>query len=85
MYKQLTLIVDEPEKTYPAASVIWSRFEAVYLATCDLLLYAPVFRAHFYRTLQQFYDDGVQYLELRAVLNAPVSSISISFILCRLF
>jgi len=67
LYKQLTLIVDEPEKVYPTTSDIWSRFESVFLSTYDLMLYAPVFTAYFYEALQQFYDDGVQYMELRSL------------------
>ena len=67
MYRQLTLIVDEPEKVYPTPGVIWSRFEVLFRGTFGLLLYAPVFRAYFYEALQQFHDDGVQYMELRAM------------------
>jgi len=67
LYKQLTLVVDEPEKVYPTANVIWSRFASAFVSTFDLLTYAPVFKAYFYEALQQFYDDGVQYMELRSV------------------
>jgi len=67
LYKQLTLIVDEPEKVYPTVNIIWSRFVSAFLRTLDLLLYAPVFKSYFYEALQQFYDDGVQYIELRSV------------------
>jgi len=66
LYRQLTLIVDEPEKVYPTASVIWSRFHSVYESTFGLVHYAPVFKSYFYQALQQFYDDGVQYMELRS-------------------
>lgn len=67
LYKQLTLVVDEPEKAYPTADIIWSRFVSAYLSTLDLLLYAPVFKAYFYEALQQFYSDGVQLMELRSM------------------
>jgi len=72
LYEQLTLIVGDPEKVYPTADVIWSRFEDLFSSTFGLLMYAPVFRAYFYEALQQFYDDGVQYMELRS-LFLPVS------------
>jgi len=74
LYKELTLIVDEPEKDYPTTGIIWSRFVSVFCRTYSLILYAPVFRAYFYQTLQEFYDDGVQYIELRTLLP-PVSTI----------
>jgi len=69
LYKQLTLVVDDPEKVYPTANVIWSRFVSSFLSTFDLLMYAPVFKAYVYEGLQQFYDDGVQYVELRSLLQ----------------
>jgi len=67
LYKQLTVVVDEPEKVYPTSNVIWSRFMNAFTSTFDLLTYAPVFKAYFYEALQQFHDDGVQYMELRSV------------------
>ena len=67
LYRQLTVIVDEPEKVYPTASAIWSRFQSVFESTFGLLQYAPVFKSYFYQALQQFYDDGVQYMELRSL------------------
>ena len=76
----MTLVVDDPENTYPTISAIWSEFQAVTRRRGFLLMYAPVFRAHFYHTLQQFYDDGIQYTELRTLLP-PVSTISISFLI----
>jgi len=72
LYKQLTLIVSDPEKVYPTVDVIWSRFAALFQSTFSLLMYAPVFRAYFYEGLRQFLDDGVQYMELRTLL-LPVS------------
>jgi len=61
-------VVDEPEKAYPTASVIWERFVALFYSTFGLLLYAPVFRAYVYQSLQQLYDDNVQYMEMRALM-----------------
>jgi len=80
LYKQLTLIVDEPEKVYPTADVIWSHFVSTFLTTLDLLQYAPVFKGYFYEGLRQFYDDGVQYLELRAMFSPVFDDILFIFI-----
>ena len=71
LYRQLTFVVDDPEKVYPTTSVIWARFVSLYRSTFDLLLYAPVFRAYSYQSLHQLYDDGVQYAEIR-ILTLPV-------------
>ena len=72
LYKQLTLIVDQPEKVYPTADIIWFRFQSLYASVFDLQTYAPVFRSYFYEAFQQFYDDGVQYIELRTSQSRTV-------------
>jgi len=82
LYRQLTLIVDEPEKVYPTSSAVWSYFELRFQSTFGLLLYAPVFKTYFYQALQQFYDDGVQYMELRS-LFLPVFTLYVSCLICR--
>lgn len=68
LFRQLTFVIEEPEKVYPTTDVIWTRFVLQYRSTFGLLLYAPVFREYFYQTLQQYYDDGVQYIEIRTLL-----------------
>jgi len=67
LYRQLTLIVDNPEEAYPTSRAIWSRFQSRFDATFGLVLYAPVFKSYFYQGLEQFYNDGTQYMELRAL------------------
>jgi len=68
LYRQLTFVVDEPEKVYPTAGVIWARFVSLFRSTLSLMEYGPVFRAYAYQSLQQLYDDGVQYAEIRTLL-----------------
>ena len=81
LYRQLTLIVDNPEDVYPTADAVWLRFESLFISTFGLLLYAPVFKAYFYEALQQFYDDGVQYMELRSLfLPVRLRDISIFYV-----
>jgi len=83
LYKQLTLIIDEPEKVYPTVNVIWSRFVSAFLSTLDLLLYAPVFKSYFSEALQQFYDDGVQYIELRSVFPPVFAPFCVSYLISK--
>jgi len=81
LYRQLTLIVDNPEDVYSTADAVWLRFESLFISTFGLLLYAPVFKAYFYEALQQFYDDGVQYMELRSLfLPVRLRDISIFYV-----
>jgi len=79
LYKQLTVIVDEPEKVYPTANVIWSRLMSAFFTAFGLLTYAPVFRSYFYEAFQQFHDDGVQYIELRSIFPTVFLLCAISY------
>lgn len=65
----LTLFTQQdPEAVYPSQDVVWDRFEQAFLAVFGLVTYAPVFRDYYYQGLNQFYQDNVMYLEVRALL-----------------
>jgi len=74
-------MVDEPEKTYPTASVMWKRFVSICGSTLSLLQYAPLYRAYIYQALQQLYDDAVQYTEMRTHLQPVCSALYGLFLL----
>ena len=38
------------------------------ISLANLISYKPVFRDYFHRALQEFKDDNVQYMEVRAVM-----------------
>lgn len=61
-----------PEAAYPNQDVLWSKFQTIFFTISGLISYAPVFRDYIFQGLQEFYQDNVFYLELRALL-LPVS------------
>lgn len=72
LLRNFTLITENPEVTYANQDVVWSKFETVFITISGLVSYAPVFRDYILQGLEDFCQDNVFYLELRAML-LPVS------------
>lgn len=65
-------MTEDPEVTYANQDAVWATFETIFVTISGLVNYAPVFRDYVYRGLEEFCQDGVLYVELRAMLF-PVS------------
>lgn len=64
----MSLIVDDPVRTYPTIDSVWIQFLHALDVANGLINYAPVFRDYFYEALNEFRIDNVQYLEFRGLL-----------------
>lgn len=65
---KLSLYTATPDVTYPNINTVWRAFENTLGAAFGMITYYPVFYEYFYRALQMFYDDNVQYVEIRTTL-----------------
>ncbi|KAK3920302.1 Adenosine deaminase 2 [Frankliniella fusca] len=69
MLSKVCTITDmNPDETYPDQATVWHAFDGAFSVLFSLLTYAPVFRDYFRRTLEEFYEDNVMYVEIRGVL-----------------
>ncbi|KAF5919409.1 hypothetical protein HPG69_009890 [Diceros bicornis minor] len=75
LLKNFTLMTENPEVTYANQNIVWSKFGTIFFMIAGLVHYAPVFRDYIFQGLEEFYQDNVFYLELRALL-LPVSPLS---------
>ena len=55
-------------EAYPDINTVWSAFESTLISASGIISYAPVFVDYFYQALQSFYDDNVQYVEIRTTI-----------------
>lgn len=63
-----TLIVDDPTTRYHDINAVWSKFNEIFMVFGALVTYTGVWKDYFRQSLQEMYDDNVQYLEFRGVL-----------------
>ncbi|XP_034234311.1 adenosine deaminase 2-like [Thrips palmi] len=57
-----------PHVAYPDQASVWHAFDQRFTLIFSTLTFAGVFRDYFWRTLQDYYEDNVMYVEIRGVL-----------------
>lgn len=57
-----------PQTVYLDINAVWKRFLDIFILLDGLVTYRYVWGDYFYNSLNEYYEDGVQYLELRSVL-----------------
>uniref|UniRef100_A0A8D0X6S9 Adenosine deaminase 2 n=1 Tax=Sus scrofa TaxID=9823 RepID=A0A8D0X6S9_PIG len=68
LLRTFTLMTENPQETYANQDMVWKKFKTIFFAISGLVNYAPVFRDFIFLGLEEFYQDQVLYLELRAML-----------------
>ncbi|XP_016955997.1 adenosine deaminase 2-A [Drosophila biarmipes] len=57
-----------PTKKFEDNNAAWSTFMNIFSLLDGLVMYAPVWADYYYAALQEFYEDGVLYLEFRSLV-----------------
>ncbi|KAH9489267.1 hypothetical protein Btru_057642 [Bulinus truncatus] len=66
LISEMSIRVDDPFLEYPSINDVWSKFETYFGTVYDLISDLNHFRMYFEQSLKEFYEDGVQYLEIKA-------------------
>lgn len=75
LIRHISLIVDDPAMEYPDISVVWPKFQDIFMTLGGLVLYLPMYKKYLYRVLVELYEDNVRYAEFRSAL-IPLYTIS---------
>lgn len=62
---QINLYTSQPEIDYPDINTVWNKFQVMFSTVKGLLSFLPFFKDYHYRMLEEFYDDGIYYTEIR--------------------
>ncbi|XP_029176102.1 adenosine deaminase 2-like [Nylanderia fulva] len=68
--RSLTMMTENPRSDYSTVDKAWKKFNSIFAFMGSWLSYRPVFEDIYYRTLQDFYEDNVMYVEMRATLTS---------------
>ena len=69
LYRNLTLVVDDPEEAYPNINVVWQKFVGLFTKLAGFLFNTDAFKDFYIECMDEFNRDNVQYLEFRALLT----------------
>ncbi|CAL1528309.1 unnamed protein product [Lymnaea stagnalis] len=65
LLQNLSMLATDPLVTYVDSQAAWVRFIRFFTQVRGLLYHVPIFRDMVYRTLEEFREANVQYLEIR--------------------
>ncbi|XP_063241785.1 adenosine deaminase 2-like [Bacillus rossius redtenbacheri] len=68
--RRLSLVVDNPQEEYPDINTVWKKFSEIFSTIFEMVTYRPVFEEYYHQTLEELWEDGLLYSELRGILPA---------------
>ncbi|GLV42711.1 Adenosine deaminase-related growth factor A [Carabus blaptoides fortunei] len=68
LMSKITMITDNPAEKYPDVNTAWVKFISIFVTLSPMITYRPVFLDYFYNTMQEFYNDNVNYMEIRGTM-----------------
>ncbi|KAL5282665.1 CECR1.2 family protein [Megaselia abdita] len=61
----INLYTPTPEVKYPSTNEVWRKFQNMFTTVSDMIRFLPIFRAYHIRLLEELYEDGIMYIEMR--------------------
>lgn len=55
---------------YSDISIVWSKFQNMFSTLNDIFKYLPTFKIFFTQILEEAYNDGIMYLEIRTSIKS---------------
>ncbi|XP_077984761.1 adenosine deaminase 2-like [Glandiceps talaboti] len=69
LYDSMSMVVEDPHTMYTNQHEVWQYFEDYFAAVDGIVFYSETFKDYFVEGLKEFYNDGVQFVEIRALLQ----------------
>ena len=63
-----TLIVNDPLVRYNDINTVWNKFMEIFMVFGSIVTYREAWKDYYRQSLQEVYEDNVQFLEFRGVL-----------------
>lgn len=66
---KISMVKDDPEHTHSDANLVWNEFDGLFGVIKGLVTYLPFHKDFHYKMMEEFYDDGIFYTEIRTSFN----------------
>lgn len=67
---QINMHTEFPEYEYPDQDTVWNRFQKIFDTIEGMITYEPLCKMYHKRMLEELYEDGVYYAEIRSSMKS---------------